>query len=68
MGGPGLKRIWTPDAESGLDDHNGKLIGLIAIGDSVFNLSARDNLIKWDVRAREERLTIAQKSHYISMR
>jgi hypothetical protein len=38
------------------DEHNGKLIGLIAIGDPVFNLSARDNLIKWDVHARGERL------------
>lgn len=38
------------------DEHNGKLIGLIAIGDPVFNLSARDNLIEWDVKARGERL------------
>jgi hypothetical protein len=38
------------------DQHNGKLIGIIAIGDPVFNLSARDNLIGWDVKARGERL------------
>ncbi len=38
------------------DNHNGKLIGIIAIGDPVFNLSARDNLIDWDVKARGERL------------
>jgi Domain of unknown function (DUF4338) len=38
------------------DDHNEKLIGLIAIGDPVFNLSVRDNLIKWNVRDREARL------------
>ena len=38
------------------DQHNGKLIGIIAIGDPVFNLSVRDNLIDWDVKARGERL------------
>ncbi len=38
------------------DNHNGKIIGLIAIGDPVFNLSVRDNLIDWDVQARSERL------------
>jgi hypothetical protein len=38
------------------DENNGKLIGIIAIGDPVFNLSVRDNLIEWDVKARGERL------------
>jgi hypothetical protein len=38
------------------DQHNGKLIGIIAIGDPVFNLSVRDNLINWDSHARGERL------------
>jgi hypothetical protein len=38
------------------DNHNGKLIGIIAIGDPVFNLAVRDNLIEWDSRARGERL------------
>lgn len=38
------------------DNHNGKLIGIIAIGDPVFNLSVRDNLIKWDAKARGARL------------
>jgi len=38
------------------DEHNGKLIGIIAIGDPVFNLSVRDKLIEWDARARGERL------------
>jgi hypothetical protein len=32
------------------DRHNSKLIGLIAIGDPVFNLTARDQLIKWNVK------------------
>ncbi len=38
------------------DQHNEKLIGLIAIGDPVFNLSVRDNLIGWDSKARGARL------------
>jgi hypothetical protein len=38
------------------DNHNGKLIGIIAIGDPVFNLGVRDNLIKWDAKARGTRL------------
>ena len=38
------------------DNHNRKLIGLIAIGDPVFNLAVRDNLIGWDARARSARL------------
>ena len=38
------------------DDHNGKLIGIVAIGDPVFNLSVRDRLIDWNVQARSDRL------------
>ena len=38
------------------DAHNKKLIGLIAIGDPVFNLSVRDDLIGWDVHDRTARL------------
>jgi len=38
------------------DRHNDKLIGLIAIGDPVFNLSVRDKHIGWDVKARTQRL------------
>lgn len=38
------------------DEHNDKLIGLIAIGDPVFNLAVRDNLIKWSHRTRAKRL------------
>ena len=38
------------------DENNGKLIGLIAIGDPVFNLSVRDNLIGWNSHDRRERL------------
>lgn len=38
------------------DKHNEKLMGLIAIGDPVFNLSVRDGLIDWTVKDRGERL------------
>lgn len=39
-----------------LDDYNGKLVGLFALGDPVFNLKARDDWIKWDHHQRAERL------------
>lgn len=38
------------------DDHNGKLIGVIALGDPVFNLKARDDFIGWDAKDRSKRL------------
>ena len=38
------------------DKSNEKLIGLIAIGDPVFNLSVRDNLIGWNASDRGARL------------
>lgn len=38
------------------DESNGKLIGLIAIGDPVFNLAVRDKLIGWDIHDRSSRL------------
>jgi hypothetical protein len=39
-----------------VDRHNGKLIGLLGLGDPVFNLGVRDRWIGWDVEARRERL------------
>ena len=38
------------------DAHNEKLISLIVIGDPVFNLFVRDNLIGWNVGDRGARL------------
>lgn len=38
------------------DRSNNKLIGLLAIGDPVFNLSVRDKLIGWNSHERGERL------------
>lgn len=38
------------------DGSNQKLLGLIAIGDPVFNLSVRDGLIQWNAQERGSRL------------
>jgi len=38
------------------DESNGKLMGLIAIGDPVFNLAVRDKFIGWDIHDRSARL------------
>jgi hypothetical protein len=38
------------------DDNNKKLMGIIAIGDPVFNLKVRDKLIGWTVKDRGKRL------------
>lgn len=38
------------------DDANEKLIGLLALGDAVFNLRARDQLVGWDHKRRSDAL------------
>ncbi len=38
------------------DNHNDKLIGLMALGDPVFNLKVRDELVGWNVTDRSKRL------------
>lgn len=38
------------------DASNGKLMGLIAIGDPVFNLAVRDDFIGWNTKDRTDRL------------
>jgi hypothetical protein len=38
------------------DTHNTKLMGVIALGDPVFNLKTRDELIGWDTKDRAKRL------------
>ncbi len=38
------------------DAHNNKLLGVLAIGDPVFNLSVRDGFIGWGADERRERL------------
>ena len=39
-----------------LDESNGKLIGLFALGDPVYSIKDRDNWIGWDADAKAERL------------
>ncbi len=39
-----------------VDDQNEKLIGIFALGDPVFNLSARDNWIGWNLEQKTEYL------------
>jgi hypothetical protein len=38
------------------DDHNGKLIGLLGLGDPVYSLGARDQRIGWDAEAKRQKL------------
>lgn len=38
------------------DDHNDKLIGIIGLGDPVFNMKARDEIIGWTSTDRKNRL------------
>lgn len=56
---------WTIPVSSGygrrlrflvIDEHNDKLIGLIGLGDPVFNLAVRDHWIGWDKEARRRGL------------
>lgn len=39
-----------------IDEHNDKLIGLIGLGDPIYNLGARDDWIGWSVADRKNRL------------
>ena len=39
-----------------LDESNGKLVGLFALGDPVYNLRVRDKWIGWGVQEKNERL------------
>ena len=39
-----------------IDEQNDKLIGVLALGDPVFNLRARDSWIGWDAKQRRQRL------------
>lgn len=40
-----------------IDQQNNKLVGIIALGDPVFNLKCRDDWIDWNVHQRRERLS-----------
>jgi len=47
------------------DDSNGKLLGLIALTDPIFNLSARDAEIGWNVEDRRKRLIHMMDAHVL---
>lgn len=47
------------------DRHNSKLIGIFALGDPVFNLSARDNWIGWNAQDRKERLVHVMDAYVV---
>lgn len=40
-----------------IDQQNTKLVGIIALGDPVFNLKCRDDWINWNVHQRRDRLS-----------
>lgn len=47
------------------DRQNGRLIGLFALGDPVFNLSARDNWIGWNHNDRRRRLVHVMDAYVV---
>ena len=66
--------IWSVPASQGygrrlrylvMDKANGKLIGVFALGDPVFNLRARDNWIKWNQAERRERLVNVMDAYVV---
>ena len=66
--------IWSVPASQGygrrlrylvMDKANGKLIGVFALGDPVFNLRARDNWIGWNQAERRERLVNVMDAYVV---
>lgn len=47
------------------DRQNSRLIGVFALGDPVFNLTARDTWIGWDAHARKERLVHVMDAYVV---
>jgi hypothetical protein len=47
------------------DQHNGKIIGIFAIGDPVFNLRTRDQWIGWNVEQRTLRLAHVMDAYIV---
>ena len=56
MANPDIKWLWPKVEISVWDDNNEKLIGLLALGDAVFNLKVRDEVIGWDHKRRADAL------------
>ena len=48
-----------------MDAHNGKLIGLIGLGDAVFSLTPRDEWVGWDRKRRETALRGVMDAHVL---
>ncbi len=48
-----------------IDRSNDKLIGILALGDPVFNLRVRDDWIGWSVRERENRLVNVMDAYVV---
>ena len=48
-----------------VDRQNNKLIGLLALGDPVFNLRCRDEWIGWSVNERRERLSFTLEAYVL---
>lgn len=46
-----------------IDAANGKLIGVLALGDPVFNLRVRDTFVGWTVRQRERNLVAVMDAY-----
>ena len=66
--------LWSTPVSSGFgrrmryivrDRQNGKLIGIFAIGDPVFNLRARDDWIGWKQNDRRERLAFVMDAYVV---
>lgn len=66
--------IWSVPASQGygrrlrylvMDKANGKLMGVFALGDPVFNLRARDNWIRWNQAERRERLVNVMDAYVV---
>jgi len=48
-----------------LDEYNEKLLGILALGDPVFNLRCRDQWIGWNVHQRQERLSFVLDAYVL---
>ena len=48
-----------------LDEYNGKILGILALGDPVFNLRCRDQWIGWNVHQRQERLSFVLDAYVL---
>jgi len=66
--------LWSVPVSSGFgrrmrylvrDRHNGKLIGVFALGDPVFNLRARDGWIGWNAEDRRQHLVHVMDAYVV---